>query len=290
MIFCVKTAVTLQYLRMFAPNRTINPFVFYGSWLIMTACAVFYILTTLLTVFVCTPREKIWNKLYPGGHCMNYRAIIVSTSFFNIVSDVFILLLPVRTVWKLQIPTKKKIAISLLFGTGLTWVASSRFKVAKPVVQFTDSISNAQGMHRVCNACILYDAYHKSRQWSRRYIRLHAQCPLVVHRVHSWAHHRLYTKHPKAVPSQRQQNTSYVFGIGKEFLVFKEIESKVRPQHPINWHPADCIFCWGAALEIGSLDPWQRFIFAYLGKRLYTSISALKRDILNSTEKHTAAL
>jgi hypothetical protein len=120
MIFCVKTAVTLQYLRMFAPNRTINPFVFYGSWLIMTACAVFYTLTTLLTVFVCTPREKIWNKLYPGGHCMNYRAIIVSTSFFNIVSDAFILLLPVRTVWKLQIPTKKKIAISLLFGTGLT--------------------------------------------------------------------------------------------------------------------------------------------------------------------------
>jgi hypothetical protein len=51
---------------------------------------------------------------------MNYRAIIVSTSFFNIASDVFILLLPLRTVWKLQIPTKKKIAISLLFGTGLT--------------------------------------------------------------------------------------------------------------------------------------------------------------------------
>jgi hypothetical protein len=234
-------------------------------------------------------------KIYGTSYILEGTAWIIGPSLFQLRSSTLFLTYSfcsylLEQCGNCRYQPKKKIAISLLFGTGLTWVASSRFKVAKPVVQFTDSISNAQGMHRVCNACILYDAYHKSRQWSRRYIRLHAQCPLVVHRVHSWAHHRLYTKHPKAVPSQRQQNTSYVFGIGKEFLVFKEIESKVRPQHPINWHPADCIFCWGAALEIGSLDPWQRFIFAYLGKRLYTSISALKRDILNSTEKHTAAL
>jgi len=50
---------------------------------------------------------------------VNYRATIVSTAFFNILSDIAILLLPVRTVWKLRIPTKKKVAISMLFGTGL---------------------------------------------------------------------------------------------------------------------------------------------------------------------------
>jgi hypothetical protein len=104
---------------MFAPNRTVNPFVFYGSWLIITLCTLFYVITTFLTVYACTPREKIWNKLLPGGKCLNYRAIIVSTAFFNICSDVAILLLPVHTVWSLRIPTKKKVGISLMFSIGL---------------------------------------------------------------------------------------------------------------------------------------------------------------------------
>jgi archaellum biogenesis protein FlaJ (TadC family) len=112
-------SITFQYLRMFAPNRTVNPFVYYGSWLIVIICTLFYTITTLLTIFACAPREKIWNKLYVGGHCLTYRAIILSTAIFNIISDVAILLLPVRTVWKLRIPTQKKVAISLLFGTGL---------------------------------------------------------------------------------------------------------------------------------------------------------------------------
>jgi hypothetical protein len=119
-MFCVKVAITFQYLRMFAPYRVVSPFVYYGSWLIMSTCAMFYFTTMLLTIFACTPREKIWNKLHVGGHCMNYRAIIMSTAIFNVVSDLAILLLPVRTVWNLQIPIRKKIAISLLFGTGLT--------------------------------------------------------------------------------------------------------------------------------------------------------------------------
>jgi hypothetical protein len=86
----------------------------------MSVCAVFYTITTLLTILACTPREKIWNKLYVGGHCMNYRAIIMSTAIFNIISDLAILLLPVQAVWKLQIPIRRKVAISLLFGTRLT--------------------------------------------------------------------------------------------------------------------------------------------------------------------------
>ncbi|KAF2267550.1 hypothetical protein CC78DRAFT_576918 [Lojkania enalia] len=129
LVFCIKMAVTLQYLRMFVPNRTVNPFVFYGSWSIITACTIFYIVTTFLTVYACNPREKIWDKLMLGGHCLNYRGIIVSTACFNILSDVAILLLPVTTVWKLRIPTKKKIAISLLFGTGLLACGASAMRV-----------------------------------------------------------------------------------------------------------------------------------------------------------------
>jgi hypothetical protein len=118
-IFLVKMSILVQYLQMFAPNRTVNPFVFWGSWLVILTSFAFYNVDTFLTIFACSPRENIWNKFKPGGNCINYHAVIVATGFFNIISDLAILVLPVRSVWKLQMPLRRKINISLLFGTGL---------------------------------------------------------------------------------------------------------------------------------------------------------------------------
>jgi hypothetical protein len=116
-IFVVKMSILTQYLRMFAPNRTVNPFVFWGSWLVVWTSLAFYTIDTFITVFACNPRDKIWDKFEQGGHCINYNAVIIATGFFNIVSDLAILLLPVQCVWKLRIPLRKKVNISLLFGT-----------------------------------------------------------------------------------------------------------------------------------------------------------------------------
>ena len=50
---------------------------------------------------------------------MNVNGLILSSAIFNITSDLIILLLPVRSVLKLQIDVHKKVGIILLFGTGL---------------------------------------------------------------------------------------------------------------------------------------------------------------------------
>jgi hypothetical protein len=120
-------SILVQYLQMFAPSRTVNRFVFWGSWLVILTSFTFYTIDTFLTIFACNPREKIWNKFEQKGHCINYNAVILATGYFNIASDLAILLLPVRSVWKLQIPLRKKINISLLFGTGLLLVALDPF-------------------------------------------------------------------------------------------------------------------------------------------------------------------
>jgi hypothetical protein len=118
-LFIVKMSILVQYLKMLAPSRTVNPEMFWGSWFVIVTSFVFYTIDTFLTIFACNPRPKIWNKLMPGT-CMNYLAVIAATGFFNIISDVAILVLPVRTVWMLHIPRQKKIAISMLFATGIT--------------------------------------------------------------------------------------------------------------------------------------------------------------------------
>jgi hypothetical protein len=117
-IFLLKTAIVLQYLEMLAPNRTVNAFMFFGGWTVIGAMFIFYTSDFFLTLFICTPREKIWNDTV-DGKCLNYNALVVASALFNIISDLVILFLPVRSVWKLHIATKKKCAIVLLFCTGL---------------------------------------------------------------------------------------------------------------------------------------------------------------------------
>jgi hypothetical protein len=92
---------------------------FFGSWGVIVATFLFQAASVPLTLFICSPREKIWDSYYEGGKCMNIKAALYASAVFNIMADIVILLLPVRSVLKLQIDTNKKVGIILLFGTGL---------------------------------------------------------------------------------------------------------------------------------------------------------------------------
>lgn len=85
-------------------------------------CAILYTVTTFLYIFACTPREKIWNKLYAGGRCIKgYGTAILLTAFFNILLNVVILVLPIKAAWKLP-PTstkKQKVKVNVLFCAGI---------------------------------------------------------------------------------------------------------------------------------------------------------------------------
>ncbi|KAL8852327.1 MAG: hypothetical protein Q9221_002823 [Calogaya cf. arnoldii] len=118
-IFFVKSAILLQYLRLLAPTKSANRTLYISCHVIIVLTLVYYIISTTITIFACSPREKMWNPLITGGHCLNNNAGVLFTSLFNIVSDIIILVLPARSVWKLQIPRAKKSKIVALFATGL---------------------------------------------------------------------------------------------------------------------------------------------------------------------------
>jgi hypothetical protein len=71
---------------------------------------------------LCTPRygdsglnaaQVTWRCTRPDAS----RYYIMST--FNIASNVFLFALPVRLVWRLQMPARRKLAVSALFLVGL---------------------------------------------------------------------------------------------------------------------------------------------------------------------------
>ena len=118
-MFLAKTTILLQYLRLFAPQKSMDPFMWYSARIVIIATGLFYLISTFLTIFACSPRAAYWNPLITNGRCLDNNTSVLITCIYNIVSDIVILILPARAVWKLRIPTRKKLNIVLLFAIGL---------------------------------------------------------------------------------------------------------------------------------------------------------------------------
>ena len=77
-----------------------------------------YIAISVSKILQCWPREKIWNAATPGT-CINLAVLLDTSGIFNIVSDVVILLLPIKGLWNLQMSFRKKVGIYAAFTVGL---------------------------------------------------------------------------------------------------------------------------------------------------------------------------
>jgi sorbitol-specific phosphotransferase system component IIC len=118
-IFLIKLVILLQYLHLLAPSKSVNRFVFFGAWSLIIINTTYYVINIPIELLYCSPRAKIWNKFIENGHCMNQDAVVASTSVFNIILDLAILVLPIRSVWKLRISLQKKLKLIALFATGI---------------------------------------------------------------------------------------------------------------------------------------------------------------------------
>ena len=52
------------------------------------------------------------------GHCFNPNASYKASGVFNVLSDFAILIVPMPTVWNLQMPMRKKLLVMGVFATG----------------------------------------------------------------------------------------------------------------------------------------------------------------------------
>ena len=117
-VFFVKLSILLQYLRIFVPTRKGNMILFVGIQVCIWSNFIFYLSASVFRIAMCSPREKIWQPWIPTGHCYNSNASYLAAGFFNVVSDFAILILPFPCLWKLQMPLKRKILLTIIFATG----------------------------------------------------------------------------------------------------------------------------------------------------------------------------
>ena len=118
-IIClVKESILVQYLRIFVPNRRADMGLFMTIHGLIWIVFLFYLVVTVFQIAMCSPRERIWNKLITEGHCFNEDVAFRTIGVFNVISDLAVLIVPMVPIWKLQLPLKRKMLIIGIFATG----------------------------------------------------------------------------------------------------------------------------------------------------------------------------
>ena len=115
LIFTVKLAILLQVQHIFATSSKLRLYLV-QSLVWSNAC--WYFAYTFIVVFACTPIAKSWDLELPG-HCISSNSLVTLASVPSVVSDLFILVLPIFWVWKLQMARRRKLEVSLIFAMGI---------------------------------------------------------------------------------------------------------------------------------------------------------------------------
>lgn len=114
LIFFVKAAILLMYIRIFDASR----FVKYSVWSLFFPLAAFSICSFFLSIFPCRPVRKFWTPRLEG-HCINTGILGWISAIVSIFTDLAIFILPLPQVWKMRLPLRQRLQVIAVLGTGL---------------------------------------------------------------------------------------------------------------------------------------------------------------------------
>lgn len=77
---------------------------------------------TVTLLLACRPLQAYWD-INVTGKCLTMVTFTYFTNISNLITDIWIFLLPVPMIWHLQLQMKKKFLLSFIFCIGLAYVA-----------------------------------------------------------------------------------------------------------------------------------------------------------------------
>lgn len=128
-----KLCVVLLYLRVFTDKRERI-----AAKVLIAVVLATWVSFNIALMFQCRPVAFNWDKSIPGGTCFDVVTFGESSSVPNIVTDVAILVLPIRTVMALKISVGRKAGLMFIFITGSIGIVAS---IVRTIVFFTTDLA-----------------------------------------------------------------------------------------------------------------------------------------------------
>ncbi|KAJ0165323.1 hypothetical protein CTA2_11628 [Colletotrichum tanaceti] len=127
-----KAALCAFYARVFSHQ----PFRLVAN-IFLTLLAVQTPLFVFLIMFQCIPIQAVWDRSI-HGHCLNITAISYAGAAITIIEDLILIAMPIPELMKLQLGSRKKLALAFLFGFGSFAIIASIVRL-KYLVMFSRS-------------------------------------------------------------------------------------------------------------------------------------------------------
>ncbi len=127
---CVKLSLFALYHRLFDVSRSTRVTIYIGSAVV----ALFYLASAALQLALCVPRrQSVAQRSRPLGlapspahevavprYCpAGAQQRFIVQAAFSSASNLFLFFLPLRIVWRMRLATRRKMAATALFTTGL---------------------------------------------------------------------------------------------------------------------------------------------------------------------------
>jgi len=111
----IKLALFLLILRIFSTLRWLRILVHLGA----TFNILFYFSGSIALVVLASPRHgQNYLEVLEGPASTHSKTLLIVQGVVNVVSDFYLLVVPLPAVWGLKLPLKKRFGILAIFGTG----------------------------------------------------------------------------------------------------------------------------------------------------------------------------
>lgn len=124
----IKISILSQYIHVFMPHKQPR-FLYWATIATMGSNVVAYVVLVIMQIWDCNPIRKSWDPFVVGGSCLDVNSLNIGATAVNVVSDTVIFILPQSVIWRLQMPTRQKIAISLMFLIAILAIASASIRL-----------------------------------------------------------------------------------------------------------------------------------------------------------------
>lgn len=114
----VKFALLVYYFKLFGSSKSAKIMI----WVGIVTISLFYVASMAADIYLCYPHKDDggWFSLKSHNRCGKASVTLSATQrTFNAVSDIYVLYIPLRLVWDLPLPTRRKVCVSCVFVTGL---------------------------------------------------------------------------------------------------------------------------------------------------------------------------
>ncbi|KAL9041114.1 MAG: hypothetical protein Q9180_001495 [Flavoplaca navasiana] len=129
-----KISFLLLYQRLFITRGNRFSPIYWSIWITFWCNCLFAVAYVITLTTRCVGKAAVVAE---GGQCIDEYAILITSSFINVAMDVFVLVIPIIAIWRLQMPTATKRRLSVVFVLGGVAVLASvarlgyQFAVAK---------------------------------------------------------------------------------------------------------------------------------------------------------------